>query len=373
MESNIVDYTEEKEKARKNALKPDEVRPLISEVEGEEEDFRNWIVSEDEKDNSISTFKTYWNNIRKHPHFDILTEPDYDIDGLISTYTESGSERTHLRQYIKFQFQRRRDFIEEEADIDELEQYFDKDLTTRTRAISLFKKKKNEILELIESEGSNDQDEGPDVKYHYIYKEDLVELLRKAPPIRAKFWATLYLLGARWGEVKRLKPEHRLPDYNDDHGAYQIEKNRTKSKKAHKKVLYTGLVPKILEDVPIGDWVDPETDEEWESVYFPDRNNSDENYQLGKEVNGKVYGLAGEIGMEPRTLHSFRHTRITDLLKAEGRPLSEVQDRSGHEDSKTTNDYKEVNLKKQPTSLEQYCEKHDIDLMEVINAAEDNN
>lgn len=360
-----MDYSEEKEKARKNSLQPADVRPKISEVEGEKEDFRRWVI--DERDNSQNTFKTYWNNIRKHPHFDILTEPDYDIDGLVSTYTESGSQRTHLRQYIKFQFQRRRDFIEEEADLDRLEQYFDERLTTRTRAISLFKKKKNEILDLIESEGSNDQDEGPDVEYHYIYKEALIELLRKAPPIRAKFWATLYLLGARWGEVKRLRPDHYLPKYNDGHGAYQIEENRTKSENAHKKQLYSGLVPQILEDVPLGNWVD-ENDEEWKEVYFPDRVNSDENYQLGKEVNGKVYGLAGEIGMEPRTLHSFRHTRITDLLKAEGIPLSEVQDRSGHEDSKTTNDYKEVNLKKQPESLEQYCEKHDINLMKVIES-----
>jgi integrase len=363
MQVNIRDYSEEKQKGRKEGLKPDEVRPLISEVEGEKEKFKHWIV--EENDNSTKTFDTYWNNIRKHPDFDILTEPDYDIDGLISTYTQPGSQRTHLRQYIKFQFQRRRDWIEEEAPLDDLEPYFDEKLTTRTRAVSLFKKKRNEILELIESEGSK-QDDGPDVEYHYIHKDDMVEMLRRAKPIRARFWATLYLLGARWGEAKRLQPNHYLPDYNDEHGAFQIEENRTKSENAHKKLLYSDLVLQILDDVPIGNWVDDDG-VEWEDVYFPDRVNSDENYQLGKTVNGKVYGLVGEMGMEPRTLHSFRHTRITDLLKVEGRPLSEVQDRSGHEDSKSTDHYKQANLERQPKSLKQYCDDNDIDILEAIN------
>ena len=363
---NVRRYDEEKQKSRKKGLKPDEVRPKISEIEGEKEDFKKWIT--EDKDLALNTFQTYWNNIRKHPDFDILTEPDFDIDGLVSTYTESGSQRSHLRRYIEFQFQRRKDFIQEDANLNKLEPYFDEDLTTRTKAVSLFKKKRNRILDLIESEGTTDSD-NPDVQEHYIQKDDMVELLRKASPTRARFWVTLYLLGARWGEVKRLKPEHYLPDYNDKWGAYQIEENRTKSEEPHKKILYSELVLDILEEAPIGAWVD-DHDREWEGVYFPERNNSNENYQLGKEQNGKVYGLAGEIGMEPRTLHSFRHTRITDLLKPEGVPLSKVQDRSGHNDSKTTQHYKESNLDKQPQSLEQYCDENDIDLLEVINSGE---
>lgn len=364
MTANIRTYQEEKQKARSGDYDIGELRPPISEIEEEKEKLREWII--DEKDRSKNTFKTYWNSIGSHPDFDILTEPDYDIDGLVSTCTESGSERTHLRQYIKFQFKQREKFIKDEASLDQLQPYFDKELETHTHAMSLFKKKKNRILNMIQSDDT-DSSEGPDVERHYIHKDDMVELLRKASPVRARFWATLYLLGARWGEVKRLKPEHYLPEYNDEYGAFQIEENRTKSKKAHKKELYSDLVLKILEDAPIGNWVD-ENDVEWEDVYFPDRNNSRENYQLGKRRDGKVYGLAGEIGMEPRTLHSFRHTRITDLLKPEGEPVSPVQDRSGHEDSDTTNHYKETNLKKRPISLEQYCEENDIDLIEVIDS-----
>jgi len=368
MTANIRTYQEEKQKARSGDYDIGELRPKISEIEGEKERVKEWLV--DENGRSMNTFKTYWNNIGDHPDFDILTEPDYDIDGLVSTCTESGSERTHLRQYIKFQFERRENYIKDEASLDELEQYFGQDLDTHTEAVSLFKKKENRILNMIRSDDTED-DEGPDVQYHYIHKDDMVELLRKAEPVRARFWATLYLLGSRWGEVKRLKPEHYLPEYNDKYGAFQIEQNRTKSKKAHKKVLYSDLVLEILDDAPIGNWVD-ENNVEWEDVYFPDRNNSRENYQLGKRQNGKVYGLAGEIGMEPMKLHSFRHTRITDLLKSEGKTVSEVQDRSGHEDSDNTNHYKQSNLKKRPISLEQYCDENDIDLLKVINSTGEN-
>lgn len=147
----------------------------------------------------------------------------------------------------------------------------------------------------------------------------------------------------------------------------RIPVERTKSKFTRDVYLYSNRFWQLIASAPQGNWVDRHG-RTWEDVYFPQRDQDKENYQLGREKNGKVYGLVGEIGMSPRTIHSFRHTRITDLLKAEGKSLSEVQDRSGHSETSSTNHYKEVSFDREPRSLEQYCDENDIDLISVIES-----
>jgi integrase len=63
---------------------------------------------------------------------------------------------------------------------------------------------------------------------------------------------------------------------------------------------------------------------------------------------------------------SLRHTRITDLVQ-NGYSIGEVQARSGHSFSQTTNGYTELAVEN-PWTLEIYCAENGIDLMAVIEA-----
>lgn len=72
--------------------------------------------------------------------------------------------------------------------------------------------------------------------------------------------------------------------------------------------------------------------------------------------------------MSPRTLHSFRHTRITDRVKSSDHQIEEVQNRAGHVGITTTNHYTETEFDRKPRKLKDYCKEHGIDILQVIES-----
>lgn len=85
-----------------------------------------------------------------------------------------------------------------------------------------------------------------EIEHHHIYKDDLIRLLQKAEPGRARFWALLYYLGCRYGELKCLGPQHLRPDYGD-YGGIKILNERSKSKKDRTIQLYSEIPLKLIE------------------------------------------------------------------------------------------------------------------------------
>ena len=322
-----------------------------------EKQFRRWANKVDTI-KSQDTINTYWNQIKKIPDFDLRDIPDDDpeeeednrdtISGLIDRHIESEHQLQAVRRLLDCKLH----YIKKDDSIPHLE-------------YMRIKIRTQEILESISVDEADVEKKYDKIKKHYIRKDDMVELLRRAPPMRAKYWACTYLLGVRWFASKTLT-DNLLFQHRGDHGMVRIPEERTKSKKTRDIYLYSDWFWQIIDSVPQGDWEDRHGTT-WKEVYFPDRNQDKENYQLGRKKNGKVYGLVGEIGLSPRTMHSFRHTRITDLLKAEEKSLTEVQDRSGHSETSSTNHYKEVSFDRDPQSLEQYCRENNIDLIEVLN------
>lgn len=336
----------------------------IQEKNGFREKFEKW-ANETDTINSQDTINTYWDQIKKLPDFDLKKlskehNPDEEksreqkeaderdrIGGLIERNIKSEHQLQAVRRLIKCKLH----YIEQDDSISHMDY-----MRTKIRT--------NELLDNIDLDETKKESIYEKIENHFIRKPDLVELLRRAEPDRARYWACTYLLGVRWFASKTLEDNLFFRD-RGDHGMVRIPEERTKSKDTRDVYIYSGRFWELIDSAGQGKWVDRHG-RKWEDVYFPDREQDKENYQLGKEVNGKVYGLVGEIGLSPRTIHSFRHTRITDLLKGEGKSLSEVQDRVGHSETSSTNHYKDVKFDRDPQSLEQYCEQNDIDLIEVV-------
>ena len=331
---------------------------ILSEKEGAEEDFKTWAKQVDTID-SQDTVDTYWNQVKGIPDFDLTNlyqdnqeeeEEERDrIGGLIERNISSEHQLQATRRLIKSKIH----YLKENEEIPHM-----KYMRIKIRA--------NELLDNIDVDETDTSTIYDKIENHFIYKEDLVELLRRADPTRARYWACTYLLGVRWFASKTLEDDLFFRD-RDEHGMVRIPVERTKSKETRDVCLNSPWFWQLLDSAPKGNWVDRHG-RKWEGVYFPDRDHDKENYQLGKKQNGKIYGLVGEIGLSPRTIHSFRHTRITDLLKGEGIQLGEVQDRVGHSETGSTNHYKQVKFNRDPKSLEQYCDENDIDLLEVVES-----
>lgn len=395
-------------------------RAKIGDEPGREEDFKKWVMNRKEG-NSQGTANTYWNQVKDKPKFNLIEEHPRLIRNRMEGTFSKEHEVVCLRQYVEYKFERKYDAVKNgEFELDYLinnigageilegfrynpknddgsikppHQISKEDImemidTTAKNKQDIFdtvggilKEYKNNIqdnLELKESEKGGD--DGPNIKYHFMEKDKLIQLLDESNPTRAKFWATLYFLGCRKGELKRLQWSDVDLEYGD-HGKVTIPDEKSKSKDERQINLenpYTAvLLQKIFaegdfksndEDAGYyGDWTDDDGNQ-WEDVAFPERDGDKENYELGKVVerNGddKEYGLAlrkTDIS-KPRTLHSFRHTRITDLVKASDRDVDYVKDRAGHKDLSTTNDYTETSFVKPPKTLEQYMEqKHGED------------
>ena len=326
------------------------------------EKFYNWAKKTDSI-TSQDTINTYWSQIKDLPDFDLRTLYQADADhenpvrleekkrdqlaGLLDRNISSDHQLQALRRLIDCKLH----YIKNDDSVTDLEY-----MRIKTR--------KGQLTDSIDVDETRQGSDYETIEKHYIHKDDLVELLRRAKPVRARYWASTYLLGVRWKASKTLADDPFFSD-RGEHGVVRIPEERTKSTEPRDIQLYTDRFWRVIDSAPQGKWVDRH-DRTWTDVYFPSRTQHKENYQLGKRVDGKVYGLAGEIGLSPRSIHSLRHTRITDLLKAESLRIKEVQDRAGHSQTSSTNHYTETSFSREPLSLEQYLERNDLDLMEIV-------
>lgn len=330
-------------------------------------DFKTWC-NKTKTINSQDTINTYWNQIKKLPPFELeplksvkpVEREDTDADTEGEAYLEELQGKLDRNIKTQIQLQALRNFIECKR------YYLENSENITDREHTRIKSKTIELVDHIGLDKTQERTREEKIEYHYIHKEDLVELLRRANPTRARYWASTYLLGVRWFASKTLTGNHFFR-HRGDNGVVRIPEERTKSKNTRDIYLLSDLFWKVIEGAPKGDWEDRHG-RIWEDVYFPDIKQSTENYQLGQKQNGKVYGLVGEIGLSPRTIHSFRHTRITDWVKAEDKTLKWAQDQAGHKDTASTNHYSDTKFLRDPMSLEQYCDENDIDLIEVIES-----
>lgn len=324
---------------------------------GIKDEFLQWIEETGRAPNSAVT---YWYQIRNLPMLDLREQSVTEIAGAVNRRITTPLELTASRRYIHFLFHRIKE--DNEVDDEQVEEYREK------RQRVLFRLSLDEDAEEPTPTRAS-------IERHFLTKEDLVTLLRKAEPDRARLWAMLYFGMFRWGELKRIGPEHLREDYGT-HGAAKIPQMRTKSKFRRTLPFLSPYPSKLLEDAPVGNWTDNHGNE-WENVYWPDRTNGTENYWLGyrRTVETKdgeeerIYGHIKGTGIEPRSSHSMRHTRCSDLVEDTERfdlSIDEVRRRMGHTNLSTTQTYIEAAHDRKPRPLEVYLDENDIDLIEII-------
>jgi integrase len=309
----------------------------LKDVDGLENAFKSWIEN---SGGSTGTAKSYWNRIKEFPYFQLSEMDERELSGMLNKELSTSGQKTAVNQFLQFLF--------EEWERDNVSHSNYEDLRYKKNAV-----KSN--LELPKKEQGKDKD--IDVKKHFMHKDKLVELFQEASPGRSKFYYLLYAGGFRIGEIKRLTPAHIMSDYGE-YGAVKVTSERSKSDD-DRTVEFRSEVPlQILEDSPTGSWED-ENGETWNGVFFPDYYSQLERYYLEK--------WCGALGLAPRTSHSFRHIRLTDLVHASGLELDSIQMRSGHDlGSSVTNNYVEASFDHKPQTLEQYLENTGINILEKI-------
>lgn len=315
-------------------------QPKLREQKGVENQFKEWVC----KDATQSTARTYWQRIEDFPWFDLVEDNQFEITGKLNKRLETQEQKTAVSQFLQFLHEQR---ISERVGNEKYER---------------LRQKKNSIqanLELPKSAEENKKDDFvKEAQKQFIPADELIELFRVADPDRARFYYLLYAGGFRIGELKRLTPAHLRGNYGEN-GAVRIVEDRSKSKKDRIVEFHSDLPLNILEDAPTGEWID-ENDKKWEGVYYPEFYSQLERYYLKKWCE--------EIGLSPRTAHSFRHTRITHLVHSDEYSKDYVQRRSGHENSAMTDYYTELVFDKPPQTIENYIQENEIDLIQVLDS-----
>lgn len=359
--------------------KSSNLRPKMKNVEGLETEFKTWLI--DEKENSQGTADTYWNRLKNLKYFDIFDwdqkpyfECDMSVEKIreISTYgdvddvksvlvghldssIQDSHQRTVVMRYITFL----REKASKDSNIPDAQQTV---LLTRTAEIKTSLKEKEF--------NKNDM---PNIDEHYLHKKEMIELLKKAEPGRARYWTTLYLLGCRYGELHLLTPEDIFypSESQEEFGHVFLPDEKSQDQDNRRVPLMSPLTLRLLEDASVGEY--SKNNKVVKEAYFPERDNDKENYQLGRRRGDKVYGLITDVDsiQGTRTVHSFRHIRVTDLMNDEYYNVSRnaVKRRSGHKNFKTTEHYEEANLRRKPRGLESYWEenyKGDEDVWEAF-------
>lgn len=304
-----------------------------------EQQFKTW----EENNNSQSTARSYWSRIQNFPYFQLRNNSQREIIGMLNKKLETREQKTALSKFITFLYE------EYEKEYVSDEEYTDLQI------------KKNSIqsnLNITEKQKNKSNDVNP--KEHWMYKDELVQLLEVAEPRRAKLYYLLYAGGFRIGEIKRLTPAHLRVDYGEN-GAAKVVEERSKSDKDRMVKFRSSLPLKVFGSSPVGTWESDENDESWENVFFPKLYAENEYYYLGPRK------YCGEIGVGQRSSHSFRHIRTTDLVKATDLQNSDVERRHGWVmDSGVINNYVEFTPDREPETLEQYCERKGVDLIDLI-------
>lgn len=322
-----------------------------------EEKYREYLWKQKEI-TSQSTVDSYWRNLKKLPYFDLYNDSIKSIQGRVVRHGEfkNTDNVVAVRKFVEYQFSQLRQ--NEAVPDDEIGDLIDKK-NRLVNAIQLTKDKKN-------VEGTHyDTIEGDD---HYLTKEDLVEFIRRLEPDYARFVTLTYLLGTRWSGTKRIDPDKMLREDEGDHGALRIPEERTKSEDPRTVSFHTPLTRKVLESSlhTQGNWQDDTRNHTWENVLFANVDQGKLDYRFGKKVGGKLYGIIPDLTGEKKTIHSLRHTRVTDLVN-NGYDVYYVQRRTGHSKYDTTEEYNETTVEN-PTLLEDYIEENDLDIMEAIEA-----
>lgn len=327
-------------------------RPQIQDIEGYEQGFRNWA----DQTLAKSTQDQYWRNIRDAPILSLSLKrngeyiDDYaDILGTCLDRVQTSAELNAHLKWIKYIHHLEENWVQGRETVQVLEK----------------KKRILNTLEIPDSERDNKQDKIDRIKKNYVPKDALIRALRQAQPERARFWYVLYAGGFRIGEIKALDRSFLKEPGEDGYqfGGIYIPNQRTKSKSARTVEFLSQLPFELLKDAPVGSYED-DTGEEYQDVFFPDRDRKREQYKMGH----KKYGIFPQIGIGGRSPHSLRHTRVTDLMFDEEieRDATWVRTRTGHESMATTNYYTETDYQVKPRTLENYCRQKDIDLRKAI-------
>lgn len=311
----------------------------LKDIQGLEKKFKRWSKR---AGLSKGTYNTYWDRIKDFKYFSLQDDSQRKITGRINKQLSSSEEKTAVNRFLQFLFE---SFEKDQVSDEEFE-----DLRFKKNAIQT-------NLEL--PERVKNKEKTVDVKRHYMPKKELVSLIEEAEPIRAKMFYLLYCGAFRIGELKRLSPAHLRPDYGD-YGAVKIMDSRSKT--GERTVEFRSSNPlQVFQEVPKGDWSNDENGESWSNVFFSDHSTQLLNYYIRKNCES--------IGLAPRSSHSFRHIRITDMVNATDIPLEDVQGRVGHDlGSSVTEVYSESSFDRPPQTLEQYLETNDVDIMEKINS-----
>lgn len=306
-----------------------------------EQAFKDWET----ENNSQSTARTYWQRIQNFPYFELRNNSQREIIGMLNKRLKKTEQKTAISRFIVFLY--------EEWEKDDVSDEEYTDLQIKKNAV-----KSN--LNVPEKEKNKSNDVDP--KEHWMYKDELVSLLRVAEPNRAKLYYLLYAGGFRIGEIKRLTHAHLRRDYGEN-GAAKVVSERSKSDKDRMVKFRSDLPLKVFDSLETGTWESDENDEAWDDVFFPELYSENEYYYLSPRK------YCGEIGVGQRSSHSFRHIRTTDLVKATSMDNDVVERRHGWViNSGVINNYVEFVPDRVPQTLEQYCRDNSIDLWSVINS-----
>lgn len=321
----------------------------------DEQSFRDHLWKQKEI-SSTSTVDSYWKNLKQLPYFNIYEDSIESIQGRVVRHEEfkNSDNVVAVKKFIDYQFsQLRQDQSIPDEEIGSLIDKKNRLLNT----VKLTNDKKN--VEGTHYETIQDED-------HYIHKDTLVEFIRRLEPDYAHFVALTYLLGTRWSGSKRINLDEMIREDEGDYGGLRIPEERTKSEERRTVEFHSNRPVKLLESSrhTQGEWYDSTRDRTWEDVLFADVDQDKLSYRFGKKVNGKLYGIMPDLIGERKTIHSLRHTRVTDLVN-NGYDVYYVQNRTGHSKYDTTEGYNETVIE-HPQTLEDYLESNDIDLMEVV-------
>lgn len=318
--------------------------PQLQDIDSLESQFKQWITG---AGGTQSTADTYWTRIRGFPFFRLQDTGTKELVGKIDKAVDKREELTAIRQFLEFLYE---EYEEDEVTDEEYaELKFKKNSVANNISIPKKERKRNDDSVTVDA-----------IKRHHLHADDLIRLLHTASPGRATLYYILYVGGFRIGELLRHGPKHLRPDYGD-HGAIKIQKERSKSKQGRTVAFLSDTPVQVLEEAPVGDWEDDKGNV-WEDVFFPTHYAQLENYYLRKYCK--------RIGLDRRTPHSFRHTRITHLIHSSELAKDKVQRRSGHASSQTTDYYTETVFDREPMTLEQYCTDQEIDVVDVLAASE---
>lgn len=304
-----------------------------------------------------TTKQTYWNQIKSLPAIDVYHD---DRDQLMDTFMdniESNSQEHALKAYLSYQYLHYKNSVDWDSNEQrEFRRKYKKVLSdANIMKIERQDNKTRDMQTLTEED-------------HFIEKGNLLRFLRAVEPRMARFYTVAYMGMLRFSDLKLLKPDHlRHPDAIGvgDYGGIRIEKNRSKSKNSRTVEFQSELPFQILKEEQERTGTISMKGEEWDDVFFPDMKKHKINYQLGKRQNGKLYGTFPDLTGERRTIHSLRHTRITDLVR-NGFSVEKVQEWAGHQQTSTTNHYTQFEVE-DPEMLESFCGRGDINLREVID------